>query len=113
MHWSFLWFGYFLTWALIPFILLRNKPPVSTLAWVWAVILFPYLGPIFYFFFGDEHLARKKVRASREMSRTGTRQERTITAPTRALLDELQPGERKAIETLRRAAELLEELLEG
>jgi len=102
MHWSFIWFGYLLGWALIPFILLRNKPPVSTLAWVWAVILFPYIGPFFYFVFGDEHLARKKVRASREMSSTGARQERTITAPTRALLDELQPGERKAIETLSR-----------
>src|SRR4029453_316381 len=102
MHWSLIWFGYLLTWALIPFILLRNKPPVSTLAWVWAVILFPYLGPLFYFVFGDERLARKKVRASREMSSTGAREERTITAPTRALLEELRPEARKAVETLSR-----------
>ena len=27
---------------------MRNKPPVSTLAWIWAVILFPYVGTIFY-----------------------------------------------------------------
>jgi hypothetical protein len=41
MHWSFVWFGYLVTWAAIPHILLRNKPPASTLAWIWAVILFP------------------------------------------------------------------------
>lgn len=29
MHWSLVWLGYFLTWATIPHILLRNKPPTS------------------------------------------------------------------------------------
>ena len=51
MHWSLVWIGYFLTWTTIPHILLRNKPPASTLAWIWAVILFPYLGTDFLFHF--------------------------------------------------------------
>ena len=102
MHWSFIWFGYLLTWASIPVILMRKKAPVSTLAWIWAVILFPYLGPIFYFIFGDEHLVRKKLRASRELSHSGEREERKITAQTRALLEWLHPDERSGIETLSR-----------
>src|SRR6266550_9502404 len=27
MHWWFIWIGYFLTWAVLPHILTRNKPP--------------------------------------------------------------------------------------
>ena len=57
-HWSIVWFGYLLTWGVIPHIFLRNKPPVSTLAWIWAVILFPYVGPLFYFVFGTERIER-------------------------------------------------------
>ncbi|MEI9893043.1 MAG: PLDc N-terminal domain-containing protein [Chthoniobacter sp.] len=53
LHWSIVWVGYLLTWGAIPHIFLRNKPPVSTLAWVWAVILFPYIGPLCYFLFGS------------------------------------------------------------
>lgn len=102
MHWSFVWLGYLITWALIPFILLRNKPPVSTLAWVWAVILFPYVGPIFYLVFGDTRIARKKLRASQELSNTGVREERSITPKTRALLNALPADEREAVETLSR-----------
>jgi hypothetical protein len=33
MHWWFIWIGYLLTWAVIPHILTRNKPPASTL-WI-------------------------------------------------------------------------------
>ena len=73
MHWSVITLGYILTWALIPFILLRNKPPVSTLAWIWAVILFPYIGPLAYVLLGDERLARKKLRANRQLAQKGAR----------------------------------------
>src|ERR1041385_2228859 len=100
MHWSFVWFSYLLTWALIPHILLRNKPPVSTLAWIWAVILFPYIGPLFYFVFGTERIERKKLRANLEMAASGARDERKITARTRALLEALPPEERTAMELL-------------
>lgn len=85
MHWSFVWFGYLLTWAAIPHILLRNKPPASTLAWIWAVILFPYVGTIFYFIFGTDRLVRQKLRATREMDASGAREERKITSRVDAL----------------------------
>lgn len=106
MHWSFVWFGYLLTLTLIPHILLRNKPPVSTLAWIWAVILFPYVGPLFYFVFGTERIVRKKLRASREMAASGAREERKITPRTRSLLEALPTEERGAVELLSRINEL-------
>jgi cardiolipin synthase len=62
-----------LTWAVIPHILTRNKPPAWTLAWIWAVILFPYGGAIFYFLFGIDRLVRQKLRATREMDASGGR----------------------------------------
>ncbi|MEP6672528.1 MAG: cardiolipin synthase [Chthoniobacter sp.] len=52
--------AYFLTWAAIPFILLAQKRPVSTLAWVWTVILFPFIGPIAYLLFGLDRLTRRR-----------------------------------------------------
>ena len=100
VHWSIIWLGYLLSLGVIPHIFLRNKPPVSTLAWIWAVILFPYIGPLFYFVFGTERIERKKLRASREMAASGGREERRITAFTRSLLEALPGPERTAVELL-------------
>ena len=77
------------TWATIPHILFRNKPPASTLAWIWAVILFPYGGTIFYFIFGTDRLVRQKLRATREMDASGGRAERRVNADTEASLEQL------------------------
>ena len=104
-HWSLVWLSYLLTWAVIPHVLLRNKPPVSTLAWIWAVILFPYIGPLFYLVFGTERIQRKKLRASREMAASGTREERKITKHTRELVTSLPEEERAAVELLSRINE--------
>jgi cardiolipin synthase len=106
MHWSFVWIGYLLSWVLIPFILLRNKPPVSTLAWVWAVILFPYLGPLAYLVFGTDRIVRKRVRASRELTQVSGREQKVITEKTRKLMDELYEGERAPAELLSRINEI-------
>jgi cardiolipin synthase len=102
MHWSLVWIGYLLSWGLIPFILLRNKPPVSTLAWVWSVILFPYIGPIAFLVFGTDRLVRKHLRAGREMSAASGRGEKSITDKTRALMDHLGHGERDTADLLSR-----------
>ena len=102
MHWSFVWIGYLLSWGLIPFILLRNKPPVSTLAWVWSVILFPYVGPIAFLVFGTDRVVRKRLRAGREMSAAASRGEKQITPKTRELMDDLDPSERATAELLSR-----------
>ncbi|MEO5717012.1 MAG: PLDc N-terminal domain-containing protein, partial [Chthoniobacterales bacterium] len=100
MHWSFVWFGYLLTWLTIPHILLRNKPPASTLAWIWAVILFPYGGPLFYFLFGTDRLVRQRLRATRAMDSAGSLQERKSTAQTEALVGQISPAERLGVEML-------------
>jgi cardiolipin synthase A/B len=100
MHWSLVWIGYLLTWTIIPHILTRNKPPASTLAWVWAVILFPYGGALFYFAFGTDRLVRQKLRATRQMDAAGGRGERRVNADTASLLKDLPDPDRVAIELL-------------
>jgi len=105
MHWSLVWLGYLLTWAAIPHILMRNKPPASTLAWIWAVILFPYVGPIFYVVFGTDRLVRQKLRATRAMDAAGAREERKSTARTEALLERLPVAEQPTVELLSRLNE--------
>ncbi len=104
VHWSVVC-SYLLTWAVIPHVLLRNKPPVSTLAWIWAIILFPFLGPLFYLIFGTERIQRKKLRATREMAASGVREERKITARTEALVESLPASERAAVNLLSRINE--------
>ncbi len=105
MHWSFVWIGYFLTWTTIPYILLRNKPPASTLAWTWAVILFPYAGPIFYFVFGTDRLVRQRLRATRELDASGGREERRVSADTRAAVALLSGDGQNLVEVLSRLNE--------
>ncbi len=105
MHWPFVWIGYLLTWATIPHILLRNKPPASTLAWIWAVILFPYGGPIFYLIFGTDRLVRQRLRARRELDASGAREERRVSAGTKAAAAQLPEAERRSVELLSRLNE--------
>jgi cardiolipin synthase len=105
MHWSLVWLGYLLTWTAIPHILMRNKPPASTLAWIWAVILFPYVGPIFYVVFGTDRLVRQKLRATRAMDAAGAREERKSTARTEALLERLPAAEQPTVDLLSRLNE--------
>lgn len=99
--WSIVCLGYLLTsWAIIPHIFSRNKQPVSTLAWIWAVILFPFIGPLFYFVFGTERMERKKLRASRELAASGIRAGNQISHHSRTLIATLSEGERAAVEAL-------------
>lgn len=46
--WTITWLVYFASWLAIPHLLLQRKRPAETLAWLWAILLFPYLG-IAYF----------------------------------------------------------------
>jgi cardiolipin synthase len=105
MHWSLVWLGYLLTWTTIPHILSRNKPPTSTLAWIWAVILFPYVGAFFYFIFGTDRLVRQKLRATRLLDAAGARDERRISAAAEELVGQLTGAERTSVEVLSRLNE--------
>ena len=52
-----------LQWSLLPHLLAqRNKSPNATLAWLWAILLFPVLGGIAYFLMGSERLYRRRLR---------------------------------------------------
>ncbi len=46
----------------IPHVLLANKRPVSALAWVWSIFLFPGLGALAYFALGADSMRRKRIR---------------------------------------------------
>ncbi len=77
-HW---WFNRFLVeygFSILstPFILLSKKKPASTLAWLWAVFLFPYLGPLAYVLLGSEQMYRKRLR--RRHDRRRQRSDRSI-----------------------------------
>ncbi len=54
--------GYVLSWLAIPHVLLAGKRPAATLAWVWSILLFPYLGAIAYFAFGADRIKRRRLR---------------------------------------------------
>ena len=63
MSWKlFLIAGYLLSAVVIPFILISNKRPAATLAWIWATLLFPYVGPFFYLLLGSERMHRRRFR---------------------------------------------------
>lgn len=61
-EWAVAIVGYVLTWLAIPHVLLAGKRPASTLAWLWSILLFPYLGAIAYFALGADRFKRRRLR---------------------------------------------------
>src|ERR1700761_4689961 len=60
-----MWFWILLTiWlasvACIPHMLLLNKRPTATLAWLWAMLLFPGVGAALYLAIGSERVKRRR-----------------------------------------------------
>ena len=74
MHWIGSLIAYILSLLTIPHLLLLKKRPVSTLAWLWAIILFPYVGALLYLLIGTDRIKRKRLkrraafRATRSLS---------------------------------------------
>ncbi|HEX8312631.1 MAG TPA: cardiolipin synthase, partial [Chthoniobacteraceae bacterium] len=68
MQWAILIFGYVLSCAAIPHLLLSKKRPASTLAWFWAILLFPYLGSIAYALLGADRMSRRRLRRIAKMN---------------------------------------------
>ena len=64
-----------LQWGLVPHLLAqRNKSPNATLAWLWAILLFPVLGGVAYFLMGSERVYRRRLRLVRDLvSKVGPR----------------------------------------
>jgi cardiolipin synthase A/B len=72
MHEFWVWFiveGYLLTLLLLPWVVLQtNKPPVSVLAWMMAIIMLPYFGSLLFIVFGINRVERSasRKRAARQ-----------------------------------------------
>jgi len=61
-----MWFWVFIiVWvpgvACIPHLLLLNKRPTATLAWLWTLLLFPFVGTILYLMIGSEQVKRRRM----------------------------------------------------
>ena len=57
-------------WGLVPHLLAqRNKSPNATLAWLWAILLFPIFGGLAYFFMGSERVYRRRLRLVHEFEK--------------------------------------------
>lgn len=89
--------GYVLSWTMVPVVLRANKPPVSTLNWIWVCIFFPWVGPLAYFLFGSTHLARKHLskREAIDAEELPRRHSEEILPAVVELLDSLTDGERE------------------
>lgn len=105
MHWKLILIpAYLLTWILIPHILLKNRSPISTLCWCWAIVLFPFLGPLAYGVLGSDRMARKHLRKREEISapRSGMEVEKSAEPETEALIGQCDAHDRRLIELLGR-----------
>jgi cardiolipin synthase len=53
----------------VPHLLLLNKRPTATLAWLWALLLFPGIGAILYLAVGTERVRRRRRRRQKTFRR--------------------------------------------
>jgi cardiolipin synthase len=85
-------------WACIPHMLLLNKRPTATLAWLWAILLFPVVGVGLYLAMGSERVKRNRrsrhqgFRAKDHLAsaRAGTAQEAALLAKEKQLSEDDQ-----------------------
>lgn len=45
--------------AVVPFVLLRRQNPAVTIAWIFAILLMPFVGAVAYLIFGNSRIARR------------------------------------------------------
>ena len=69
-------------WMLIPRLLAqRCKSPPATLAWLWALLLFPIVGAVFYLLIGSERVVRSRLRVKHELTSRLRNDPRSRTVP--------------------------------
>ena len=96
--------------ACIPHMLLLNKRPTATLAWLWAMLLFPGFGAALYLAIGSERVKRRRrtrrqgFRAKDRLAsaRAGTAQD----AETQANEQKLAPDDRALLNGLGKITQL-------
>jgi cardiolipin synthase len=93
---SLIGIAYFLTWLVIPHVLLARKRPTATLAWVWSIIGLPFIGPVAYFMFGADRMQRKRLRKAARLGLLRHRAPRQL----RDLLAELPEQKTELVQTL-------------
>ncbi|MFN0196248.1 MAG: cardiolipin synthase [Planctomycetaceae bacterium] len=55
--------GYLLTMVLIPWVIvMKKRQPVSTIAWIMAIIILPYVGALLFLVFGVNRVERRTAR---------------------------------------------------
>ncbi len=54
--------------AMIIVIILDKRSPISTIAWILALAVLPYVGLVVYFFFGPHRIERKRMRHGRSIA---------------------------------------------
>ena len=92
---AFILAGYVVSWALIPLVLLANKSPVSTLNWIWVLLLFPWLGPLMYFLVGSDRMARKRLNMRQEVGEAVLKDRLSQhKATAESVIESLHDGER-------------------
>jgi cardiolipin synthase len=57
--------GPVLTLVTLLWVLSSRKEPSSTVAWIFVIVLMPFLGPVFYYLFGYQHVSRPLSRKQR------------------------------------------------
>lgn len=103
MSWAnFIEIGYGVSWVLIPSLLRRNKPPVSTLNWIWVLVFIPWLGALAYFLIGSDRLARRHLSKSRQLGAGGAAVKRAAghDGALGALWDSLESADRATADLL-------------
>ena len=67
-HWIYLLLYVVITVPAIITVLMDNRQPAKTMAWILVFFFIPFVGIIFYFFFGQDN--RKQRIISRRLSAT-------------------------------------------
>jgi cardiolipin synthase A/B len=101
--------SYLATLAAVPYLILLKKRPAATLAWLWAIIFIPFLGPLIYVLFGTDRLKRRRLKYRTRYSPRPSRQRAPSSATdeaTAGLIEQLPRRERQFLQLLSRINQL-------
>ncbi len=97
--------GYVLTLALVPVVVLTKKPaPVSTVAWVMAIVTMPYIGAFLFLIFGINRVGRRVSRRQAAAQKI-TRGLPQLASHHLMVRDRLDPVQREMLVLTERVAE--------
>ena len=101
--------SYLATWTAVPHLLLLKKRPSATLAWLWAILFIPFVGPLVYGLFGTDRLKRRRLKRRPRYSAWPSPQRAPASATDNATaisIQHLPKRERQFLELLSRINQL-------